>query len=256
MGAFHAGHLSLVDEARRRCDHVAVTIFVNPTQFVPGEDFEAYPRTLETDLRACEQAGADLVFAPSLEEMYRPNAMTKVSVAGLTKGLCGAARPGHFDGVTTVVAKLFNILPADMAFFGEKDYQQLVVIRRMVTDLDIPIEIVACPTVREPDGLAMSSRNAYLSPPQRAQAVVLSAALFDAGDRIGAGQRDAKELVQRIRDRIESAGPCAIDYVEIVDPETLEPVRSITAPVRICLAVRIGECRLIDNVGADPDASK
>ncbi len=290
MGAFHAGHMSLMEEARRRCGHVAVTIFVNPTQFVPGEDFDAYPRTLETDLEACKRAGVDTVFTPSTDEMYRAGATTKVSVAGLTDGLCGARRPGHFDGVTTIVAKLFNILPADVAFFGEKDYQQLVVIRRMVADLDIPIEIVACPTVREADGLAMSSRNAYLSPAQRAQAVALSAALFEARDGIRAGERDPRPLVQGIRDRIESAlsepgcpqpgqpvgrafrdepSECrakpdrrsqktarfksTIEYVEIVNPETLEPLRSITGPYRICLAVRIGDCRLIDNIAADPN---
>jgi pantoate--beta-alanine ligase len=188
------------------------------------------------------------VFAPDVDAMYPPGSQTTVHVSGLTEGLCGAWRPGHFDGVATVVAKLFNILPVDLAFFGEKDYQQMVMIRRMARDLDMPVEIVPCPTVREPDGLAMSSRNAYLSKGDRKQAVSLSRALFAARDRVTAGERDAKSLTERIREEIRAAGPAEIQYVEIVDPETLEPLSTIDRSARICLAVRIGTCRLIDNV--------
>ena len=258
MGALHAGHVSLITEARRRCDQVVVSIFVNRSQFSPGEDFDAYPRDIDTDLDVCRSAGSDWVFVPSVEQMDQAQPLKTVSVTGLTDHLCGAHRPGHFDGVTTIVAKLLNIIPADLAFFGEKDYQQLVVVRRMVADLHIETTIVACPTVRDTDGLALSSRNAYLGPAERQRAVSLSAALFEARDRIRAGEHDSIPIVSGIRRRIESAlgGPLTssrIDYVEIVDPVTLESVGSISGPVRICLAVRIGDCRLIDNVAADPD---
>lgn len=254
MGALHEGHLSLVRAARRRCDSVAVSIFVNPAQFCPGEDLDAYPTALEADLQACEQEGVDIVFTPEVEAMYPARAATTVHVSRLTKGLCGASRPGHFDGVATVVAKLFNILPADFAFFGEKDYQQLQVIRRMVTDLNMPIEIVGCPIVREPDGLAMSSRNAYLNPPQRRQATCLSRALFAAVDLVGEGERNAARIVHGIRTEIEASGLDEIDYVEVVDAVSLEPVALLVRPARICLAVRVGSCRLIDNVGVDVTA--
>ena len=250
MGALHEAHLSLIRTARKRCGYVAVTIFVNPTQFGPNEDFDKYPRTLQTDLSACEAAGVDLVFTPSVETMYPAGSQTNVHVSGVTEGLCGAWRPGHFDGVATVVAKLFNILPADLAFFGEKDYQQMVVIRRMVRDLNIPIEIVPCSTVREADGLAMSSRNAYLSDEERKQAASLSRALFAARERIQAGERDAARITGAIRREILAAGPVDIEYVDIVNADTLEVVKSVDRPVRICLAVRIGPCRLIDNVAA------
>lgn len=250
MGALHAGHVSLMQAARESCGCVVVSIFVNPTQFGPGEDFQAYPRNLQTDLDICRGADVDMVFAPPVEEVYPPGAATTVHVAGLTEGLCGPHRPGHFDGVATVVTKLFNIIPADRAFFGEKDFQQLKVIERLAFDLNCGVQIVACPSVREADGLAMSSRNAYLSAAERRQAASLSAALFEARDQIAAGQRDAAALVESVRHRIENAGPCRIDYVEIVDPHTLAPVRIVAGPVRICLAVRIGRTRLIDNVGA------
>jgi len=248
MGALHEGHLSLVRAANERCSYVAVTIFVNPTQFGPSEDFKKYPRALEADLAQCEKLGVDLVFTPAVEAMYPPGSQTSVHVSGLTAGLCGTRRPGHFDGVATVVAKLFNILPADLAFFGEKDYQQMVMIRRMTRDLDMPIEIVPCPTVREPDGLAMSSRNAYLSQEERKRAVSLSRALFKARDRVAAGEYDAASLTEGISEEIRVAGPVDIDYVEVVDPETLELLRTVDRPARICLAVRIGNCRLIDNI--------
>ncbi|MCH7885939.1 MAG: pantoate--beta-alanine ligase [Planctomycetes bacterium] len=248
MGALHEGHVSLIEAARRRSDSVAVTIFVNPTQFGPNEDFEKYPSDTEADLAACEASGADIVFTPSVETLYPRGFETTIHVSGLTEGLCGAHRPGHFDGVTTIVAKLLNILPADAAFFGEKDYQQLLVIRRMVRDLNLPVEIVACPIVREKDGLACSSRNRYLSPSERSQAAVLSRALFSARDRIAAGHKRVKELVARIRAEILAAGPAKIDYVEIVDAETLDSLTEVDRPARIVLAARIGPCRLIDNV--------
>jgi pantoate--beta-alanine ligase len=251
MGALHDGHLSLIRAARRRCRRVAVTIFVNPTQFAAGEDFDAYPRMLDDDLRKCEAAGTDFVFAPGVQTMYDEDPKTTVHVAGLTDGLCGPHRPGHFDGVATVVNKLFNILPADAAFFGEKDFQQLMVIRRMVRDLNIPIEIVGCPTVRETDGLAMSSRNAYLSPDHRRQATSLSRAMFAAHDCIAQGERNVAALVAELRKTILSDGPANIDYIEIVDAESLEPLSAVDRPARICLAVRIGATRLIDNVAVD-----
>jgi len=248
MGALHAGHMSLVSLARQKCQSVALTIFVNPTQFGPNEDFSAYPRPLELDLKRCAEAGVDLVFTPSVSAMYPADASTAIRVGRLAEVLCGAYRPGHFDGVATVVAKLFHILPADMAYFGEKDYQQLTVIRRMVRDLDMDIQVVGCPTVREEDGLAMSSRNVYLSPAQRRQATVLSHALFLARDRILAGQRNADAIVAEVRAAILEAGPSQIDYVQIVDPDTLESLKHVDRPSRICLAVRIGSTRLIDNV--------
>jgi len=251
MGALHEGHVSLIRAAKARCSRVAVTIFVNPTQFGPAEDFAAYPRPLDADLRACESAGVDIVFTPTVETMYPSGNKTTVHVNSLTEVLCGPLRPGHFDGVATVVAKLFCILPADVAFFGKKDYQQLAVIRRIVRDLNIPIEIVGCSTVREPGGLAMSSRNAYLTPEQRNQASCLSRALFRAENRIRAGKRGIPAIVGGIREKISAAGPFQIEYVEIVDAETLEPLTIIDRPARICLAVRIGSCRLIDNVGVD-----
>ena len=251
MGALHEGHLSLIRAAKVRCTRVAVSIFVNPTQFGPAEDFAAYPRPLEADLAACERAGVDWVFTPTVETMYPSGAKTTVHVRGVTDVLCGPLRPGHFDGVATVVAKLFQILPADAAFFGEKDYQQLTVIRQMVRDLNIPVEIVGCPTLREPDGLAMSSRNAYLSPAQRRQAGSLSRALFAAVDRVRRGERNVAALVGGIREEILSAGPARIEYVDVVDADTLALLSIVDRPARICLAVRLGSCRLIDNVGVD-----
>ena len=248
MGALHQGHLSLIRASRQRCDVTAVTIFVNPTQFAPGEDFSRYPQPRETDLKACRREKADFVFAPSVETMYTPGSQTTVHVSGLTEGLCGPHRPGHFDGVATVVTKLFHILPANRAFFGEKDYQQLKVIERLVRDLNIPIEIVVCPTVREADGLALSSRNAYLSPMERKQAASLSRALFAAVERAQQGERDASTVTRRIRETILAAGPATIEYVDLVDAETLEVLPVVDRPARICAAIRIGSTRLIDNV--------
>ena len=251
MGALHEGHLSLLRAARGRCDRVAVTIFVNPTQFGPNEDFSAYPRPLEHDLAACRREGVDIVFTPRVEQMYPGDARTTVHVGKLTDGLCGASRSGHFDGVATIVTKLFHIIPADAAFFGEKDYQQLVVIRRFARDLNIPIEVVGCPTVRERDGLAMSSRNANLAPRDREQAVSLSRALFGARERIKRGDLEVAGIVASMREAILAAGPADIEYIEVVDSETLEPLARVDRPARILLAVKIGSCRLIDNVGVD-----
>jgi pantoate--beta-alanine ligase len=248
MGALHEGHRSLIRTARAACDDVVVSIFVNPTQFGPGEDFDRYPRPLEADLVACEEERVNGVFCPSVQEMYPPDSVTAVTVSRLTDGLCGAHRPGHFAGVSTVVAKLFNIVQPDAAFFGQKDAQQAAVIRRMVRDLCWPIEIVVCPTVREADGLAMSSRNVYLSPAERVQARSLSAALDWAREQVRAGQRDARELVREMRRRIEAAGPCSIDYIEIVDADELTPEAVVEGRCLAALAVRIGKTRLIDNV--------
>jgi pantoate--beta-alanine ligase len=251
MGALHAGHRSLVIAARARCDFVVVSIFVNPTQFAPGEDFERYPRTLNHDLAACREDGVDLVFCPDTQEMYPGDRLTTVQVSRVTEGLCGRFRPGHFAGVTTVVAKLFNIVEPDAAFFGEKDYQQLVVIRRMVADLDMPVEIVGCPTVREPDGLAMSTRNEYLTEEQHDQARVLYGSMRRAAERLASGQVETTALIAGIGDELRASGPLTIDYVAIVDPDTLEDLPRVVGTARICLAVRIGACRLIDNLAVD-----
>ncbi|MEK6675547.1 MAG: pantoate--beta-alanine ligase, partial [Planctomycetota bacterium] len=221
MGALHAGHLALIEKAKETCTRAAVTIFVNPTQFNEKEDYAQYPRDLNADLEACRNAGVDLVFTPSAETMYPSGSTTTVHVAQLSAGLCGPFRPGHFDGVATVVTKLFQILPADVAVFGEKDYQQLIIIRRLVRDLNIPIRIVGHPIVREPDGLAMSSRNVHLSPHERTQAVSLNRALADAVSQIQNGQRNSATIVEQIRSTLANAGTRNIDYIDIVDSESL-----------------------------------
>jgi len=248
MGALHEGHLSLVRAARRECDVVVVTIFVNPTQFGPSEDFDNYPRTLDTDLVACTNEGVDYVFTPTADAMYPQGSATWVEVERLTDGLCGSSRPGHFRGVTTVVAKLLNITQPDKAYFGEKDYQQMVVIRRMVADLGMPVEIVGMPIVREPDGLAMSSRNRYLSPDERRDALVLPRSLEDARTRVEEGERSAEIIANEIRNRVGQVGRARIDYVSVVDANTLEPVDRIEGTVLVAMAVYIGSTRLIDNV--------
>lgn len=248
MGALHAGHQSLIEAAVASCDAVVVSVFVNPTQFGPSEDYEQYPRPLDADSAICSQTGADLLFVPTVEAMYPGGATTSIHVADLTGGLCGASRPAHFDGVATVVVKLFHIVTPDRAFFGEKDYQQLKVIQRLARDLDMPIEIVACPTLRDERGLAMSSRNAYLTPVQREQALSLSSAMREAMEQADGGESDVSSLIEGMKRRIREAGDSEIEYVAIVDSETLEPLDRVMGQARICVAVRIGSCRLIDNM--------
>lgn len=247
MGALHEGHLSLIRAARAECGFVVVWVFVNPTQFGPTEDLDRYPRDLERDRLLATEAGADLIFAPGGEDIYPEGFSTWVDVEGLTEGLCGASRPDHFRGVCTVVTKFFNICAPDRAYFGQKDAQQLAVIRRMVRDLNMPIEIIACPIVREADGLALSSRNVYLSEEERRQAPALSRSLEAATALVAAGERDAAVVEAQIL-RILTAAPLGeIDYIAIVDAADLEPVESITGETLIALAVRFGGTRLIDN---------
>lgn len=249
MGYFHEGHLALMRRAREENDFLVVSLFVNPTQFGPDEDYGRYPRDFERDKGLAEEEGVDLLFAPSVEDMYPEGYATYVEVTGrLTSSLCGVSRPGHFRGVTTVVAKLFNIVKPHRAYFGEKDAQQLRVIKRMVMDLNFDIEIVAVPTVREPDGLAMSSRNEYLSPEERKAALVLWRSLNLARSLVEAGERKADRIVSEMRRLIESEPLARIDYVEIVDSETLENVDVIEGEVLVALAVYIGTTRLIDNI--------
>jgi len=248
MGALHAGHMKLMSDVRRECGFVVVSIFVNPTQFGPSEDLAKYPRDLEADAAKCESEGVDLIFAPDVSEVYPTGFDTYVDVHGLTDTLEGASRPGHFRGVATVVAKLFNMVQPDKAYFGMKDYQQLLVIRKMVRDLDFPIEIVPIATVRENDGLAMSSRNAYLSPRERLAATVLFRALQMAEAQITSGKRDPEEIRKAVRDLIESEPLAVVDYVAVVDPETLTPAARMGKELLIALAVRIGHTRLIDNM--------
>ncbi|MGQ9778496.1 MAG: pantoate--beta-alanine ligase [Bacillota bacterium] len=252
MGYLHEGHLALVRRARAENGFVVVSIFVNPTQFGPHEDFARYPRDLPRDLELCHGAGVDLVFAPEAAEMYPPGFQTYVEVEELSRGLCGASRPGHFRGVATVVTKLFNIVGPDRAYFGEKDAQQLRVIKRLVADLNFPLEIVAVPTVREPDGLAMSSRNTYLSPQERQAALVLYRALSLAADLFTRGERRVGEILARMRELIAAEPLARIDYVAIVDDETLAPLEEIDRPVLVALAVFIGQTRLIDNIVLKP----
>ncbi len=249
MGYLHEGHLSLVRIARKRCDILVVSIFVNPTQFGPGEDFDKYPRDFGRDKKLCEQENVDIIFAPSVEEMYPKDSVTYVDMAGeMTNVLCGKYRPGHFRGVMTVVSKLFNIVQPDIAVFGRKDGQQLAVIRRMVSDLNFPIEIIGGETVRESDGLAMSSRNKYLTEEQRKSAPALYKSLLLAKTMIENGETDSSKIVERMRDYISNSGDFKIQYIEIVDADTLTPVDKIRNKVMIALAAFLGETRLIDNI--------
>lgn len=247
MGALHEGHLSLIDEGKRRCDVVVVSIYVNPTQFAANEDLSKYPRDLDGDLEKCRNRGTDAVFFPSNEMMYGQNYHTYVTVGDITSKLCGASRPTHFRGVATVVAKLFNIVEPDVAVLGEKDFQQLSVIRRMVADLNMPIEIVGAPIVRESDGLAMSSRNAYLSREEREAATSLHRSLNAAESMISAGELSVGSLIARVSETITSAGLARIDYVKFVDPETFEDLKEFRRPALLALAVFFGKTRLIDN---------
>jgi pantoate--beta-alanine ligase len=247
MGALHEGHLSLVWESRKQCDFTVVTIFVNPTQFGPSEDFNRYPRTLEADLRLLKGVQADLVFAPAVEEMYPPGCTTAIEPPEVAKALDGDFRPGHFRGVATIVLKLFNVAPADVAYFGQKDYQQTLVVRRMVEDLNVPIQVQVCPTVREADGLAMSSRNVYLSSEERQRALAVSRALQAAEEMIAGGETDPAAVEARMSQILRDGGVDRIDYAAIVDPETLQGVGAIHDKVAALVAAHVGKTRLIDN---------
>lgn len=248
MGALHPGHMSLVDEAVARADVTVVSVFVNPSQFGPGEDFDRYGRDFEGDLEKLARSGVDYLFHPSAEEIYPDGFQTAVSVGELGDRLCGPARPGHFDGVATVVLKLFNVVRPDFAVFGEKDYQQLVIVRRMVRDFDMDVEIVAMPIRREPDGLAMSSRNAYLSAEQRTRAAAINRALREVGRMFEDGCGDCRILLSAAEQVLRAAQINDIDYLEIADPETLESRTAARRGDLVAAAARIGETRLIDNV--------
>jgi pantoate--beta-alanine ligase len=248
MGALHEGHSSLLRAARASCDVVVASIFVNPTQFVPNEDLAKYPRSFERDRDLLANEGVELLFAPSVEEMYPAGAVTWVTVEGLSDKLDGGSRPRHFRGVTTVVAKLFHIVEPDAAFFGQKDAAQVAIVRRMVRDLNFPVEIVACPIVREPDGLAMSSRNAYLDPQQRKQALVLHRSLMRVQKSWEAGERDAAKLVATGREEVAGEKSVRLDYFEIIDPDSLDPVESVARGALVAVAAFVGTTRLIDNI--------
>lgn len=247
MGYLHEGHKSLIDKAVEENDRVVVSVFVNPIQFGPSEDLASYPRDLERDGKICEEAGADLVFHPADGEMYFEDFCTFVDMDDLTKGLCGKSRPTHFRGVCTVVSKLFHIVAPDRAYFGQKDAQQLAVVRRMVRDLNFDLEIVGCPIVREADGLAKSSRNTYLNEEERKAAVILHRALSEGERLLQAGEKSAEKIVAAIRNTIEGEALARIDYVEVVDWDTLKPVDQIQGEVLAAVAVYIGKTRLIDN---------
>lgn len=248
MGYLHEGHASLVDKARAECDKVIVSDFVNPTQFAPNEDLEAYPRDFEHDCKLLEEHGCDLVFYPSVEEMYAPSAATYVEILDeMPKQLCGKTRPIHFRGVCTVVSKLFNIVQPDKAFFGQKDAQQLAIIRKMVRNLSYGIEIVGCPIVRESDGLAKSSRNTYLNADERKAALVLSKAIFRAEESVRSGITESEKILSEMTEIISAEPLAKIDYVSAVDGETMLPVDKITNGVLVAMAVYIGKTRLIDN---------
>ncbi|MGA2345196.1 MAG: pantoate--beta-alanine ligase [Candidatus Sulfotelmatobacter sp.] len=248
MGALHEGHLSLVQAARAASDVVAASIFVNPTQFGPNEDLVKYPRSFERDCELLEREGVELLFAPAVEEMYPAGAVTWVTVEGLSDKLDGRSRPGHFRGVTTVVAKLFHVVEPDAAFFGQKDAAQVAIIRRMVRDLNLAVELVVCPIVREADGLAMSSRNAYLDAEQRKRALVLHRSLMRVQQLAGAGERSAARLLAAGRDEIASESSVRLDYFEIVDAETLDRVEEVSGGALVAVAAYVGSTRLIDNV--------
>ncbi len=248
MGYLHEGHLSLVRIARKKADVVVVSIFVNPIQFLPEEDYNSYPRDFKRDKKLLQKEKVDIIFYPSVREMYPEKLLTKVSVSYLTETLCGEKRPGHFDGVATVVAKLFNIVKPHFAVFGEKDFQQQVVIKKMVKDLNFDVKIVTGPTVRERDGLAVSSRNEYLSPEERKRAPVLYRSLELAKKMVKKGEKDPEKIKKAMLEMIKKEKPSKIDYVEIVNPETLHPVPKIEKKVLVAVAVRFGKARLIDNI--------
>ena len=253
MGALHDGHIALVEEARRHADHVVVSIFVNPRQFGPNEDLDAYPRREAKDAQMLQAAGVALLWAPPVEVMYPDGHATNISLSGVTEGLDGAARPGHFDGVATVVTKLFNQVQPNVALFGEKDYQQLAVIRRMVRDLDLPVEIVGVPTQRAEDGLALSSRNAYLSEDERHNALALPRALGEAARQMEKGAAVDAAIARAIA-MLAAHGFDPVDYVSLCDAQTLEPITVLDRPARLLGAARLGRTRLIDNIAVNPTA--
>ena len=248
MGYLHQGHARLMQEGRKLGDVLIVSIFVNPTQFGPEEDFEKYPRDWERDAQLCEAAGVDVIFAPPAEEMYPHGYQTSITVSQVTQNLCGVSRPTHFQGVATVVAKLFNCTKPHVALFGEKDFQQLVVIKRMVKDLNMDIQIIGVPTVREQDGLAMSSRNTYLSADERMSALSLSRGLAQARELFQQGERSARVLIGTVREIIEKETCATVDYIKVCDIETLQDIETIARPAVMALAVKIGKVRLIDNI--------
>jgi pantoate--beta-alanine ligase len=248
MGALHEGHASLIRAARGETGFVVVSIFVNPTQFGPGEDLSRYPRPVEKDLDLCRREGVDVVFTPSTGEMYPEGFATGVRVANLAEKMCGAFRPGHFDGVCTVVAKLLAIVAPDLAYFGEKDAQQLAILMRMAADLNLTPEIRGCPLVREPDGLALSSRNAYLSADERRRALALSAALAEARLLLAAGERDAAKVARAVQQKLEAAQGVETQYVAVIDPDTLADLTRIADKVLVAVAAKVGQTRLIDNI--------
>ncbi len=253
MGALHEGHLSLVRAARARCDSVVVSIFVNPLQFGPNEDLAKYPRTFERDCELLEREKVDILFTPSVEDMYPKNAVTYVTVEGMSDRLCGRSRPGHFRGVTTVVAKLFHIVEPELAFFGQKDAAQCAIIHRMVRDLNLPVEIVPCPIVREADGLAMSSRNAYLSTQERKSALVLYRALTAVKSRFDQGERSVGRLVVTGKQVLSQEPGARLDYLEIEDPDSLQSVEVVEKTALAAVAALVGNTRLIDNVLLSPE---
>ncbi len=252
MGALHAGHVRLIEEARHDCQAVVVSVFVNPLQFDREDDLRRYPRTLDADRQTCARFGVDIVFAPTVEEMYPVQPECTIDVGRLADHLCGKYRPGHFRSVATVVMKLFDIAQPDRAYFGEKDAQQLAIIRRMVADLNVPVEIVGVPTVREPDGLALSSRNAQLGPAERELATTLFRALQRADRQIAIGDSDPESVKRLASAEIPASPSLRLEYLEIVEPETLQPVTRIAGPVRVAGALWVGSTRLIDNVLSDP----
>lgn len=247
MGALHEGHLSLVQASLAACDRTVVSIFVNPTQFGPGEDLDRYPRVLEKDVQLLEEMGCWLVFAPLTEEMYPPGSETLIDVGSVAEPLEGALRPGHFPGVATVVLKLFQIVPADKAFFGQKDYQQTLVVQQLIRDLSVPIEIVVCPTVREPDGLAMSSRNAYLLAEERRQALAISQSLMLAERLYLGGETSVEAIERRMREHLAGAPLLELQYIAFLQAGSVTPVSIISGPTVIALAAKVGQTRLIDN---------
>ncbi|TCW42238.1 pantoate--beta-alanine ligase [Thermohydrogenium kirishiense] len=248
MGYLHKGHLSLVKKARENSDFVCASVFVNPIQFGPNEDYNKYPRDIERDLKLLEENGCDLVFTPSVEEMYPSERLTTISVSKITNKLCGAYRPGHFDGVCTVVTKLFNIFTPDIAVFGQKDAQQVAVIKKMVEDLNIPVKIIASPIVRDKDGLALSSRNVYLNDDERHAALILNKSLKEAEKILKSGERNAENIISRVKNILESEPLCKIQYVSCVHPDTLEDLTAINDKALIAIACYIGNTRLIDNL--------